>query len=116
VSTPASFVTPMATVNLTINNNQDDDNNRVDLTYHSSFHSSAASTGKRQRNDSGIRLQPLTTDNRTTSFDADIRNDDDEDAKHYENNRLKQERLLFITNICRFSVVCILAPILYAMI
>jgi hypothetical protein len=116
VSTPASFVTPMATVNLTINNNQDDDNNLEDLTYHSSFPSSTASTGKRQRNDSGIRLQPLTTDNRTTSFDAGIRNDDDEDAKHYENNRLKQERLLFITNICRFSVVCILAPILYAMI
>jgi hypothetical protein len=104
-------------VDLTINNAHDDGDNQANLSNENSFHSSAASTGKRKRNDDGIRLQTLGKKNRTTSFDADFRNDDDDDeqnlARRYEKNKLKQERLLLITNIFRLVIVLILAPILY---
>ncbi|CAF0891871.1 unnamed protein product [Adineta ricciae] len=56
----------------------------------------------------------ITTVDRTSGIQAD---DDDEAsrllAQRYENNRMKQEKLLLFMNIFRVLIICVFAPLIY---
>lgn len=88
-----------------------------DLSRQNSILSKSASSGKRQRADSGILLQTITTENpsNTPKPESEISNTDDEQVVvlHYMDNRVRQGRLLLVTNIFRLLVVFILAFIIY---
>ena len=94
--------------------NHDDENG---LSRQNSILSSGTPGGKRQRADSGIALQTITTNDRPISSirESDNENTDDEQsiALHYTSNRKKQGTLLLVTNVFRFLIVFILAFIIY---
>lgn len=119
MSTSVSFKTPPAsfsTIDLEINTNQnnDDDDNRSTLSHHTSFHSLMTTMPKRHRN-SDIHLQTITSDNRSNQSVEENRLDEDDQhlAERYEAKRIKQEKLLLITNFFRLLIIFILAPIIY---
>lgn len=89
--------------------------NRVDDGENPNSSSSSIGQGARRQRRGSILLQTITTDNRTAQPIDDFRNDEDHPllTSHYDDNRLKQERLLLYTNIFRLLVIVILAPIIY---
>jgi len=121
MSTSFSYRTPQASLSssdMSINLNSENDNRS------SSYHSAAIIFSKRNRANSGIHLQTLTSSPDTTTTtdqyesaqsSTDLRVDDDEQtlSSYYEHNRLKQEKLVIISNLFRLLVIIILAPIIY---
>jgi hypothetical protein len=117
MATSSSIVTPatsFSTMNLEINSNEDDQN-PSGLLRANLFHSLTASAAKRTRSESGIHLQTITADNRTTPATVEHGNYEDDQllSSHYDLIRLKQEKLLIYANIFRLAVIFILGPILY---
>jgi hypothetical protein len=96
-----------------INRDQDDEN-QSELSNQSPSCSLVTLTPKLHQDSSTNLQRTTTTDNRTIQYNDDRSTDEDERAltSHYDKNRLKEERLLLITNIFRFLIVFILILIM----
>lgn len=98
--------------------NNADENDQADIAYRNSILLTGLPDEIRSRAESGILLQTMSTDNQSIPrFSADVQSvriDDEQGAVlYYANHRLKEERLLLISNIFRLLLIFILAFLIY---
>ncbi|CAF1506096.1 unnamed protein product [Adineta ricciae] len=112
MSLSSSFKTPMASFSaaeLTINMSQAVESRE-------SSYSSVATSAMRQNRAISSGSSHITTVDR-----IGIQADDEDEAsrllsQRYENNRMKQEKLLLFANIFRVLIICVFAPVIYFLI